>query len=289
MFRQGLRIIALLAGLLATLSVAGAVSTRPHRGLIQPAAARAEPAATFVVYQPIVRRSPPLPTKIISGADDDVIQGFPNSNYANADLMWLGYHKVGCTGDTSSGKASRDLIRFDVSAIPAGTSIADVKLNVRVVGECWYKRTSATVTAYRVSQSWSETAATWNTQPATAEAYGSVAIPLNYGAGGWYSLDVTSLARGWVNGSTPNYGLMLRAPESGGDDFAFIEIASRSWSGYEPYLQITYTGPAALEQAAPASSGPGALTCRVNETGISVCTESSSSEAQRHDGAGRDE
>ena len=278
MFRPGLRIIALLAGVLATLSLVGLTgATSSYRSPSRATAARAVPSASLTVYLPIVRTAPPLPTKIISGADDDVIQGFPTTNFGASDVMWLGYHKGGCTNQSTSGKASRDLIRFDVSAIPPGTSIAQAKLNVSVVGICWYKRPSATVTAYRVGQSWAETTATWNTQPKTAEAHGSTTVPLTFGVLGWYTMDVTNLVRGWVDGSTPNYGLMLRAPESGGDDFAFIAIASRSWTGEEPYLQITYGGAAAAEQAALAGTSSGTFACRVNEAGVAVCTKDGSS------------
>jgi hypothetical protein len=284
MSRRALRIVAFLVAALIMLSIVypiGAAS-RVDRGLSRAKAARDQLSAQFFAYMPIIRTPPPLPTKLISSADVDVIQGFPTDNYGADDAMWLGYHKADCTNSTASGRVSRDLIQFDLSAIPPATSITKATMNIRVVGECWNTRATAPVTAYRVTRSWLEAASTWNTQPTTAEAVGSVSIPFNFQAGAWYTIDVTNLARGWINHSLPNYGVILRAPESGGNDFAFIEIASRSWAGYEPYLQITYAGATALEQPMPAVEQPSTFACTVTETGISVCSEASSPAKEKH-------
>jgi hypothetical protein len=65
---------------------------------------------------------------------------------------------------------------------------------------------------------------------------------------------VTNLVRGWVNGSFPNYGLMIRGPESSGNDSARLGFATRNASGttYDPYLSITCAGMATFEEAVPA-------------------------------------
>lgn len=284
MSRQALRIVAFLVAALIMMSIVypmGAAS-RVDRGPSRAKATRDQLSAQFSVYLPIIRTPPPLPTKLISSADVDVIQGFPTDNYGADDAMWLGYHKADCTDSAASGKVSRDLIQFDLSAIPPATSITKATMNIRVVGECWNTRAAAAVTAYRVTRSWLEATSTWNTQPTTAEAVGSVSIPFNFQAGTWYTIDVTNLVRGWISHSQPNYGLMLRAPESSGNDFAFIEVATRSWAGYEPYLQITYAGAMALEQAAPAAEQPSTFGCTVTETDISVCSEAGSAAREKH-------
>jgi hypothetical protein len=85
---------------------------------------------------------------------------------------------------------------------------------------------------------------TWNSQPGIQEAYGSSSVTSR--SWGRYHWDVTNLVRGWINGSFLNYGLMLRGPESSGNDSARLGFATRESSGttYDPYLEITYTGAA---------------------------------------------
>jgi hypothetical protein len=81
---------------------------------------------------------------------------------------------------------------------------------------------------------------TWNDKPGFAEEYGSVWIPS--GGLGWYSLDVTDLVRGWMNGSSSNHGLMLRGPESSGIDTAWLGFTAREYPGVtdDPYLEVRY-------------------------------------------------
>lgn len=260
--RLALRGIALVVAAMVLLVVASPAGGAPAR--------QAQPAAGSTIYLPVLRTAPPLPTRLVASADVDVIQGLPTSNYGSDDAMWLGYHKANCTNGTISGKVSRNLIRFDLSAVPVGAVIGRAVLNIRVVGLCWYTRASGTVTAYRVAAPWQESTATWNAQPAAAEAAGSVAIPFNFNANAWYTLDVTGLVRGWVNQTAPNYGLMLRAPESAGNDFAFFAVATRSWSGYEPYLTLAY-GTTALDGAAPADQAA-APTC-AQQSDLARCFE----------------
>jgi hypothetical protein len=162
------------------------------------------------------------------------------------------------------------LIRFDVSAIPAGTAITQATLNVRVVTACWSTRSSAVVTAYRVTDNWVETAVTWNTQPKIAEAAGTVIVPLSSGVLNTYTLDITNLVRGWVNGSFPNNGLMLRSPEVSGNDFVFLSFATRTWSAsYTPYLQLTYAGMTTTTTLAP--NAPDQALCTASAEGVVAC------------------
>jgi hypothetical protein len=55
----------------------------------------------------------------------------------------------------------------------------------------------------------------------------------------WYSFDVTNLVRGWVNGTLPNNGIMLRSPETSGPNLRFFSTRE---GGNSPQLVITYGG-----------------------------------------------
>ncbi len=62
----------------------------------------------------------------------------------------------------------------------------------------------------------------------------------------YVSLNITSLVQGWVNGSYPNYGVMLRGPEVSGTDSSWREFYSRQGNN-APQLVITYVGAAAAQ------------------------------------------
>lgn len=198
------------------------------------------------VYLPLVLRSYPLvilPTKLYPVADATVLQGYPGINFGGVNDMWVGYDH--CL--SPNGAISRSLLRFDLSAIPAGTQISSARLYLDLINSCDIGSRTHTATVYRASASWSAGAVTWNNKPGYAEAYDSRAI--TSGAWGWYSFDVTNLVRGWVNGSFPNYGMMVRGPESSDNTSARLGFGTVEQSGttYDPYLSITYTSLTGVE------------------------------------------
>ncbi len=182
------------------------------------------------------------PTQLYATADACIVQGSSGTNFGSATDMWAGYDDL----LSPDGQIVRSLIKFNASAIPAGTSISSAVLRVRYVGYYDYADRSRTVTSYRIGSDWSEGSVTWNTAPSIGEAYGSVSLVAAYGSFGWYSIDVTNLVRGWVNGTLPNYGVTLRGPEQSGSDSSWRSFATRE-SGSTSYLQITYTGMAGTE------------------------------------------
>lgn len=86
---------------------------------------------------------------------------------------------------------------------------------------------------HRITAPWSESTATWNNFGGyDPYAWGSFA-----GSPGWQSVDVTSLAQAWSNGTYPNYGILL-----GQGSAAFTEYHSReSPALMPPTLEICYT------------------------------------------------
>jgi hypothetical protein len=161
----------------------------------------------------------------------------------------------------------RILLRFDMSAIPAGTTIKSAMLRV-------YCRTvtSATndpknINAYFVMQSWVEgtlngtgtaNGATWLTRDGTAnwstaggyyytswvvpgkeEASGSSPLPGSFRQG-WVTFDITAAAQYWVdNGPGSNNGMLLRMPTTSSSDI--IEFDSReTTAGTTPQLVVVY-------------------------------------------------
>jgi hypothetical protein len=93
------------------------------------------------------------------------------------------------------------------------------------------------------------------------EAYGATGV--THGAWGWYSFDVTNLVRGWINGTLPNYGVMLRGPEWSGSDSSWKAFSTRE-GPYPPQLIITYSGLGMTNAEASRSTSYGAGTTKVN-------------------------
>ncbi len=187
-----------------------------------------------------VRVTPP--TQLYAVADACILQGYGGLNLGSTVDMWVGYDDY----LNPDGQIARGLIRFDTSVIPAGTSISSAVLRIQYIAYYDYEGRSRTITSYRIGSNWSESTVTWNAAPSIGEAYGSVSLVSTEGSFGWYSIDVTNLVRGWVNGTLPNYGIMLRGPEHSGSDSSWRSFATRE-SGSTPYLQITYTSMAATE------------------------------------------
>jgi hypothetical protein len=110
-----------------------------------------------------------------------------------------------------NGADRRGLVRFDLSDIPAGATITSATLYLFPIDE----KTGQTTYLYRVTSSWTELTASWNSPWTTPGgdfdpnvAYASY---LNQQKNCSLSLDFTSLVQQWVNGTYPNYGLLLFA------------------------------------------------------------------------------
>ena len=202
------------------------------------------------VYLPLVLRGypPPQTVELSPKQDATVLQGAPTVNFGSTTDMWVGYDH--CEGPEGL-KISRSLVRFDLTSIPAGASIEDATLYLRLVNSCDIGERTHTATVYRTTSDWSSSSVTWNSRPGYGEAYGSASIPSRTYT--WYSFDVTNLVSGWVGGSFPNYGMTIRGPESSGNDSARLGFATMNSSGttYDPYLEITYVGTTTAAQYAP--------------------------------------
>jgi len=164
--------------------------------------------------------------------------------------MWAGYDDY----LNPDGRVVRSLIKFNTSAIPANTPIANAVLRVYLVSSWDYPGKTRTITTYRINSAWSESNVTWNTSPSIGGSYGSAGV--THGSWDWYSFNVTDLVRGWVNGTIPNHGVMLRGPEWSGSDSSWKSFSTREGS-YAPQLVITYSGYTGVIETEPESENLG--------------------------------
>jgi uncharacterized repeat protein (TIGR01451 family) len=102
-----------------------------------------------------------------------------------------------------AGDNFQSVWRFDLSSIPAGETVVSA-VAVFFVS----KNNNEPVAVYRITNTWTESAANWNNLGNSYDAgtrYGAF-VPA---ANGPVSVDVTTLVREWVEGVHPNDGLMF--------------------------------------------------------------------------------
>jgi RHS repeat-associated protein len=149
------------------------------------------------------------PTTVVHTNDDCyMVSG------TGANTSYCGYTdpliQVGTDGQ---GNLRRGFMRVDTSAVPKTAEVIDGKLFLYVESG-----TQRNVDLHRVTRE-STSARTWNKYDGVnswatpgGEISGSPdgSTAAFGGSAGWYSIPARKLAQGWVDGSTPNYGLIVK-------------------------------------------------------------------------------
>ena len=163
---------------------------------------------------------------------------------------WGHYYVFHVGANASSVR--RGLLHFDLSSIPANAEITSAKLSVY---ETITLRGSGVVGAHRVTTPWAEgtgantctnDGATWElATPDTPwlspggdySATGESTVTKRAGdAPGWDTFDLTSLVRGWANGTYPNDGVLLKL-----DDESPSPCTTVTNCNYWPYASNDYS------------------------------------------------
>jgi len=94
------------------------------------------------------------------------------------------------------------------------------------------------VEVHRITADWDEATITWNSFNGayTADIFGT----FDASSTGWKSVNITTLVQGWVDGTYPNYGLVLIQNSYPWADY-FSKDAPGSYP--HPYLKVCYTAP----------------------------------------------
>ncbi len=182
-----------------------------------------------------------------SGKDAEVFScvpcGYSTRNFGNiSDLC-----AVSWTNNGSSSKI-RGLIQFDLSSIPAGSTINDARLSLYYNPNTdegthfkYFGNNSALL--QRITQNWNESTVTWNNQPATT-TQNQVVIPSSTSSTQDYpNINVTNLIRDMVNNPATSFGMMLKLQYE--SHFRKLIFASGDYSvaSKRPKLTVTYTSP----------------------------------------------
>ena len=174
-----------------------------------------------------------------------------STNYGTDDETWV------AKGSNNDALA---LFEFDVGATPPGAKVVDATLSV-------YHRNGndpdVPITAHRITQYWDEDFVTWNDRDnGTAwnnpgGDFDSIAIEttdVGPTSAIRYEWNITSLVQGWVDGTYPNYGVVLRteAPGIFGERFDTSDHADET---RHPRLSLSYRCACDVACLAPQASG----------------------------------
>ena len=174
-----------------------------------------------------------------------------DSRIFNAD--WGQNTNDGNGGDIGVYQArDRSLLRFDLSALPTGSTLSAASLTLTVSGTFGGNPGGESMNVHRLTQSWTEGGVTWNRYDGTntwASAGGDYDATVratstaNPGVGGSIAWDVTGLAQEWASNTHPNHGLIvINSGSTNGLHFASKESGNVA---YRPYLTTTIITPTA--------------------------------------------
>ena len=149
--------------------------------------------------------------------------------------------------DSETNKNLRPLLRFNLS-IDSSAKVDSAKLKLYMYASAG---ANISVTVYRLTKNWTEAAATWNkfnssTNWATAGGDYAESYDLQtlYDAqiNQWYIWNITGLVQGWINGSYPNYGLILVGSGATNNQEKFFYSTNYATNtSLRPILEINYT------------------------------------------------
>jgi hypothetical protein len=92
------------------------------------------------------------------------------------------------------------------------------------------------INIHRVTAPWDEATVTYNNFGGSYDPV--VSASFISAANGWHTCDITSLVQSWLDGTYPDYGLLMEQPEADWTRFASSEYANPAW---HPSVEICYT------------------------------------------------
>lgn len=170
----------------------------------------------------------------------------PDSNYGSSTLFTL---------DDEVGQKRNGLVQVPISSIPENSTITSANLYMKSITSA----TTQNVKIYALTESWTETEATWNNNTASSNwatpggTYNSTLISTTPVSGfGWYVLNISKAIGWWNTGALTDNGLILTVNDGTGHSF-YSDDASDPAD--RPYYSITYLPPwPTINQYSPANN-----------------------------------
>jgi RHS repeat-associated protein len=180
------------------------------------------------------------PTVSFSSANRDCAldEGTPGTNSCDSTNLWAG----------KDAHDHRAILDFDVAgSIPKDAVVLNARLSLWEGGST--RGVAKNLGVYRMTRQWQE-GATWNTRDGTnawttsgGEFDSTKHAETSVGGGGtgyrhWH---VTKLVQSWVDGSNPDYGLMLKDSDAAPVDNEVSFLASEDpWAAGRPALEVRW-------------------------------------------------
>jgi hypothetical protein len=145
------------------------------------------------------------------------------------------------TGTSPSGGPRQSLIRFDMSPVPTGVMVLSATLRLYQT----YREGDSTINLHRITSPWTEATVTWNSFGIGGNFDPAVAASFVASSGfGIRTVDVTSLAQGWLNGSVPSHGVLIEEANVLETSFRSSEHMS---AADRPGLEVCFTACAPID------------------------------------------
>ncbi len=173
--------------------------------------------------------------------DSYITQAATTTNYGTFERMVVtGY---------GSGNYQRGILKFDVSSIPAGTTITGAVLSLYSYYPAQTKGTTGAYGVYPVTRAWSDSQTTWNnattsvawttaggdfsaTPDATSPKQGTAAMC-------WYPWDVTARVQAWINTPAGNLGWLVKCTDESKSNQDYFYQADTANASLRPKLVIS--------------------------------------------------
>lgn len=170
-------------------------------------------------------------------------------NLNTANTNYVNFPRISATAWTASGSRTfyRNLLKFDLSDIPAGTIVLEAVLifnsDPAVTSSSAYNgnsQLSGSNAFYleRVINSWNQSTVTWNNQPSTTTT-GRVWVEPSETSTENIEFDVTKHLQYWVDNPTLNYGLLMKLENEVYYRARNYASTNHSNSALHPKLRIT--------------------------------------------------
>jgi hypothetical protein len=178
----------------------------------------------------------------------------PDSNYGSDNTLRI---------DNTAGNRNHALYHFDLSSIPAGSTVATATLRLYIAAY----DSRGDLLVHRITGDWSEFGATWNSVGNGYETTSYGRIARQSAAGTRASANLTALTQAWVNNPGANHGILLATTSS---DVTSLYTSRDAAVEMRPYLEVTTADGdvSPVQVSATGSLAPDALGNSISRTVI---------------------
>ena len=200
-------------------------------------------------------------------ADASMLSAYPGNTYGSNQMISVLY-------DASTDARTKSVIKFDLSGVPAGSTIdsADMRLYMDACTS-----DPGTIYVSRMISIWTESTFDWNIgknmHPSTNGSIQIVNPPC--GGHGYDDFYITDIMKAWMSGSS-NYGVMLYLADNTTGNFS-RGFGSKEYTGPKPQLVVNYYTPASTPAGQPAGQGTTGTTGSTSSIGTSNKNSNSAS------------